>query len=124
MTNRVSISIDVPTLEQGESFYCQALGCELLNRSEGMSILQFDGIKIYLLEMSPDTHPIPGSEHVRSYKRHWTPVHLDFASDDLEASTALVKANGGNVEGGDSGDWGSIAYCSDPFGNGFDLIKE
>jgi predicted enzyme related to lactoylglutathione lyase len=35
----------------------------------------------------------------------------------------IILALGGSHEGGESGDWGSIAYCADPFGNGFCLIK-
>jgi predicted enzyme related to lactoylglutathione lyase len=31
---------------------------------------------------------------------------------------------GGIREGGDAGEWGSIAYCADPFGNGFCVINE
>jgi hypothetical protein len=29
---------------------------------------------------------------------------------------------GGIVEGQESGDWGSLTRCADPFGNGFCLV--
>ena len=121
----VSISIDVPNLDQAQAFYCSALGCTFLkNGSKGIRILDADNIQIYLLEKAVGSIPFQGSNHPRSYDRHWSPIHLDFGTSDIDASIKLVESNGGSVEGHDSGSWGSIAYCADPFGNGFCLIDE
>jgi hypothetical protein len=30
----------------------------------------------------------PGSDDIRRYDRHWTPVHIDFHVDDFEAVLA------------------------------------
>ncbi len=49
---------------------------------------------------------------------------MDFLRDDVKDTVAKVKEYGGAHEGGESGDWGEIAYCVDPFGNGFCVIKE
>ncbi len=74
--------------------------------------------------------PVPTSTHsassdiVRDYKRHWTPVHLDFLAENVDDIVKKVIHSGGLHEGGESGDWGLIAYCSDPFGNGFCVINE
>lgn len=60
---------------------------------------------------------------LRSYERHWTPVHLDFDVDDLDEAMAAVKRSGGTVESVQRGDWGGMAICADPFGNGFCVVS-
>jgi predicted enzyme related to lactoylglutathione lyase len=61
---------------------------------------------------------------VRNYERHWTPIHLDFLTKDIDVVVERIINHGGVHEGGESGNWGSIAYCADPFGNGFCVINE
>ena len=123
--SEVSISIDVPDLDRGQSCYCEALGCTFLKQgSEGIRVLDAGNVRIYLLRKEEGSAPFQGSTVVRTYTRHWSPIHLDFGTKDLESAAELVIAQGGVVEGGESGSWGSIAYCSDPFGNGFCLIRE
>ena len=123
--SNVSISIDVPDLDNAEAFYCTALGCAFLkNGSKGIRILDAGNVRIYLLEKPEGSSPFEGSTLTRSYERHWSPVHLDFGAKDVRASVRLIESHGGSVEGVESGKWGSIAYCSDPFGNGFCLIQE
>jgi hypothetical protein len=41
---------------------------------------------------------------------------------NIDEALYLVLKYGGSHEGGESGEWGSIAYCADPFGNGFCLV--
>ncbi len=121
----VSVSIDVPDLLEGVRFYSDALECtKLSDESETVVVLSAGNTRIYLLQREPGTAKSCSRETLRSYSRHWTPVHLDFAVDDVESAAARVLSAGGSVEGTDSGEWGSIAYCADPFGNGFCLIKE
>ncbi len=61
---------------------------------------------------------------MRSYTRHWTPVHLDFVVDDLGHATARAVAAGAVLERDvEHHDWGSIARFSDPFGHGFCLLR-
>jgi predicted enzyme related to lactoylglutathione lyase len=50
-------------------------------------------------------------------------VHLDFDVDDLDATIALVKRSSGTVESVKRGEWGAVALCADPFGNGFCLVS-
>ena len=121
---QVSISIDVPDLKQGETFYCGALGCAKLRDQGNMCVLSAGNADLYLLKKEPGSQPSTTSESQRSFQRHWTPVHLDFGVGDVEKAVALVLELGGKVEGGESGEWGAIAYCVDPFGHGFCLIKE
>ena len=72
---------------------------------------------IYLQEKEPGTKPLISSSVVRDYERHWTPIHLDFICDNVDELVSKIVELGGLHEGGDSGDWGSIAYCADPFGH-------
>ena len=121
----ISISIDVSDLEKAETFYVGALGCKKLrNQSDDMVVLTTANCEIYLQEKQAGTNPIPSGSVVRDYKRHWTPVHLDFLTDHIDEIVERIVQSGGFHEGGDSGDWGAIAYCSDPFGNGFCVINE
>ena len=121
---RISVSIDVSNLKQAETFYIEALGCEKLRDQGGMSVISAGNCDIYLQEKEAGTKPTPLESVKRDYGRHWTPVHLDFLAENVDEIVKRILQLGGQHEGGESGDWGSIAYCVDPFGNGFCVINE
>ena len=121
---KVSVSIDVSNLKQAETFYVDALGCKKLREQGGMSVISTGNCDIYLQEKEAGTNPIPSDIVKRDYSRHWTPVHLDFLAENIDEIVKRIIQLGGRHEGGESGDWGSIAYCADPFGNGFCIINE
>lgn len=122
---KISVSIDVSSLKKAEAFYVEALGCKKVrDQGSNMAVLSTENCNIYLQEKEAGTKPLVSSEVVRDYKRHWTPVHLDFLTKDIDVVVERVLQLGGLHEGGESGDWGSIAYCADPFGNGFCVINE
>ena len=118
----VRICIDVSDLDAASAFYCQALDCTEVGRSAGSVRLAADGNDLYLLLRAEGSTPSPAATEPRSFARHWTPVHLDFVVEDLARSTAGIIKLGGRIEGRESGDWGSLTRCSDPFGNGFCLL--
>ena len=89
-----------------------------------MTILSQGAVEIYLLDRSEGTKPTPDAASTRTYQRHWTPVHLDFGVDDVDAIADRIEAHGGAIEGKETGEWGAIAFCVDPFGHGFCIIKE
>ena len=121
MSQTISITIDVAELTKALNFYVQALSCQLKNKqSEDWAVISIGGLDINLIEKKEGT--IAAAKHKRSYKRHWTPVHLDFNVDSVEASMALVKNNGGTVEGHVVSEDSAFAHCSDPFGNGFCIV--
>ena len=121
---RLAICIDVPDLAAGTAFYCDGLGCRLASEHDGYNTLELDGTTIHVAGKEAGSHPVRGNEAVsRVYERHWTPVHLDFYVEDLEAALERVLALGATREGGAEGDWGAAAFCADPFGNGFCLLK-
>lgn len=120
-----TVSIDVPDLASAIRFYTQALGLKVKKEpTDSMATLQTLNLDIYLLKKADGTQACSESHTERTYSRHWTPVHLDFIVSDLHSALERAIAAGAKHEGGDQGDWGEIAYCSDPFGNGFCLIKE
>ena len=121
---KISVSIDVSNLKTAEAFYVEALGCKKIRDQGGMVVLSVENSDIYLQEKAAGTKPLVSSSDSRDYERHWTPIHLDFICDNVDELVLKVIEFGGLHEGGESGEWGSIAYCADPFGNGFCLINE
>lgn len=125
MSTTVSISIDVPNLAQGVAFYSGAFGFS--TKSEpvpGVAVLHGLNIELCLLEKPAGSQPSRKTTDQRKFERHWTPVHLDFHVDDLEASLRRVEALGAKREQVfENPEHGSAAFCSDPFGHGFCLLE-
>ena len=119
---RITVCIDVSDLERATAFYCNALGCTLRTSKQTHHTLDADGTTVHLSLKAEGTlaTPVPGT--VRSYTRHWTPVHVDFDVEDVDAVAAEVERFGGHVEEMKRGGWGAAAFCADPFGNGFCLL--
>jgi predicted enzyme related to lactoylglutathione lyase len=122
----IEICIDVPDLARGVRFYTDAFGFSKVSEPHpGIAFLAVDGMEITLLEKPPQSKPSPHTQDVRHYDRHWTPVHLDFHVDDVKA--ALDKAiSAGAVQEQlfENPNHGSIAFCADPFGNGFCILEK
>ena len=118
------INIDVPDIAAGIAFYTEALGLGVGRRfDEDFVELLGAPAPIYLLKKDAGTRIGPGGGGVRSYERHWTPVHPDFVVDDIEAGTARALAAGATLEAPmREAAYGRIAMFADPFGNGFCLI--
>ena len=121
--SRVSICIDVSDINKATSFYTQVLGCRIKTEKENSAELEVDNSTIYLVEMAEYSNPLIEGSDSRRYSRHWTPVHLDFHVTEIETSISLLREFGGKLEGQKSGDWGTAAFCADPFGNGFCMIE-
>lgn len=121
----ISVSIDVPNLEQGVRFYTNAFGFSKSSEPvRGVAILRAGDINICLLERSVGSKPSPHTTDARRYERHWTPVHLDIHVDDLKAALARALEAGATQEQVfHNARHGSAAFCSDPFGHGFCLIE-
>lgn len=119
----VNICIDVSNLQKASAFYVNVLGCKVESETDDNTKLSVDNVMIYLMEKKENTNPLIVGEDTRRYTRHWTPVHLDFHVNDIEIPVSLFSQYGGCLEGKESGDWGEAAFCSDPFGNGFCLLR-
>jgi catechol 2,3-dioxygenase-like lactoylglutathione lyase family enzyme len=122
---KVLVNLDVDDLEKGTLFYTDALGLSV-GRRFGPFAVELLGAEapLYLLVKKPGTPPFEGASASRTYDRHWTPVHLDFAVDDVEAAVALALAAGARQEGPiQDNKWGRMALMADPFGHGFCLLQ-
>lgn len=118
------VNIDVDDREKAAVFYCQGLGLSRGRRFPGTIELLGGPTPIYLLEKPAGSAAAPGGKTGRSYDRHWTPAHLDFVVDDVDAAVEKAVRAGASLEKpAASRSWGRIAMLADPFGNGFCLIQ-
>jgi predicted enzyme related to lactoylglutathione lyase len=120
------VNIDVDDLEKAVTFYRDALGLQPGRRLFDGSVVEMTGAssKIHLLAKAPGSTASSQAAINRSYGRHWTPLHLDFAVDDLESAVNRAVAAGAMLEGAiQTFNWGRIATLSDPFGHGFCLLQ-
>jgi catechol 2,3-dioxygenase-like lactoylglutathione lyase family enzyme len=125
MKMKYSVSIDVPSLDEGLRFYRDVLGLSEIARPVATYvILKCGDAQIGLIEKAAGSKPAKGSDDVRRYERHWTPVHIDFEVDDYEFFLAKAIGAGAKCEQKFEGGSGHppIAFCSDPFGNGFCVV--
>jgi predicted enzyme related to lactoylglutathione lyase len=122
----VHLSIDVPNLEAGLRFYGNVFGFrEKARPFPTMAILDANNLTVCMHEKAAGTKSSPGGSDVRRYERHWTPVHVDVHVEDLDAVLEKLRAEGGLVETEFRTEGPMpVAFCSDPFGNGFCVIGE
>ena len=122
----VLVNVDVDDLERAIAFYSSALGLRLERRLFNGMGAEMGGAssKIYLLTHPAGSRPAPGASSVRAYERHWTPVHLDFETEDIDAAVVRAVEAGAKLEGSIQGfAFGRLATLSDPFGHGFCLLE-
>ncbi len=121
----ILVNIDVPDLELGIAFYTEALGLTLSRRlGHDFAELLGSGTPIYLLVKASDTAPFVGAAQRRTYARHWSPVHLDFVVEDIEAAAKRACGAGATQEAPITDHaYGRLALFADPFGNGFCLLQ-
>lgn len=122
---KVLVNVDVDDLEGAARFYTRAFDLSIGRRFGPYAVELLGGdAPIYLLVKKPGTPPFEGAGPVRTYQRHWTPVHIDFAVEDVEGALARAVEAGARQEGPiRDHSWGRIAQLSDPFGHGFCLIQ-
>ena len=122
---RVTANVDVDDLERGIEFYRDGIGLTLARRLFSGSTAEMRGasVVLYLGVKPTGSLPAPGSINARDYRRHWTPVHLDFIVESIEVAVERAQQAGATLEQGveNHGPWGKGAVLSDPFGNGFCL---
>ncbi len=123
---QVIVNIDVDDLDKAIQFYTTALDLRLNRRLFDSSVAEMVGATatIHLLLKPTGTAPFDSSVVTRHYQRHWTPLHLDFAVEDIFASVERAVAACALLHGQiTTYRWGHLATLSDPFGHGFCLIQ-
>jgi predicted enzyme related to lactoylglutathione lyase len=116
--------VEVEDTEAGVAFYIAALGLTVRRRLTPRWVeLAGASIPIFILGNRSESFDAGGVAIAREFTRHWTPVHLDFVVDELDAWVRRARKAGAVVEREEAYDTFRMANCSDPFGNGFDLIQ-
>ena len=119
------VCVDVDDLEKAIAFYRDGLGLTP-GRRLGKYWVEMLGATspIDLLFEKPGTSPVIGSPAARDYRRHWTPVHLDFVVADIEDAVRRAQAAGAKPEREiQTKKWGRLANLADPFGHGICLLQ-
>lgn len=122
----VHVSIDVPELEAGLRFYGEVFGfVETARPFPTMAILDANNVTVCMHAKAAGSPSSSAGAERRRYERHWTPVHLDLHVADFDAVLDAIRARGGLVEH-ELRTQGPrpVAFCSDPFGNGFCVIAD
>ena len=118
------VNIDVDDLEKATRFYCDGLGLTVGRRFDGWTELIGAAAPIYLLPKAAGTPISPAANGKRDYRRHWTPVHLDFVVHDIRAAVKRARAAGATLEEDVKVHaYGLLAMLADPWGNGFCLLE-
>lgn len=120
------VNIDVDDLDKAVAFYSAGLGLNLRRRLFSGSVAEMAGASstIQLLLKPAGSSPAATIPAARRYERHWTPIHLDFAVEDIVAAVDRAVQAGATLEGPvQLHAWGYLATLSDPFGHGFCLLQ-
>lgn len=119
------VNLDVGDLAKAVEFYSAACGLKVGRRFGGLGVEMLGAsAPIYLLAKQSGTPAAEATAQRRTYDRHWTPVHLDFVVEDIEAAVARAVAAGAGLEKAiATRAWGKLALMADPFGHGFCFVQ-
>ena len=124
MSVSVVVNIDVPALKPAIEFYEAAVGAKVVRLlDDDVAELAYGSSMLCLLSKPAGSAATP-TGRVRELGRHWTPVHVDFVVESIDAAVARALAAGAKRES-ECIEWrGSRCVSfSDPFGHGFCLIE-
>ncbi len=122
---QLRICVDVDDVDRALDFYCRALGLRP-GRRQGNAWAELLGAAapIDVLANAAGTQASPTMAQLRSYARHWTPVHLDVVVAELDPAVARALACGATLERPvQVRAWGRMANLADPFGHGLCLLE-
>jgi predicted enzyme related to lactoylglutathione lyase len=113
------ICIDVDDVDRAVEFYGRGLGLTVVEHHPDWAQVKLGDQTFWIMKT-----PAGVQGHIsRDYRRHWTPVHLDFTVDDLDAAVKRAVDAGGKLEGEiQQSPKGGLANLVDPSGNGVDLV--
>jgi predicted enzyme related to lactoylglutathione lyase len=124
MSVSILVNIDVPELRPGIDFYEAAVGAKLVRLlDDDVAELTYGSAALCLLAKPAGSAATPAGQR-RELGRHWTPVHVDFIVDDIDAAVERALAAGAKREDA-CVEWrgSKCVTFSDPFGHGFCLIE-
>src|SRR3954466_4747585 len=111
---KLLVNIDVDDTDRAVAFYTAAFDLRV-GRRFGSAAVELLGAEapMWLLKKESATAPFPAAAQTRDYARHWTPVHFDFAVDDINAAVARAVAAGAKLETDvQSHSWGRMAVLA------------
>ncbi len=114
-----SICIDVDDVDRAVEFYGRGLGLTVVEQHPDWAQVKLGDQTCWIMKAPAGVQ----GQISRDYRRHWTPVHLDFTVEDIEAAVKRAVDAGRNLDGEiQRGPKGAMANMSDPSGNGVDLV--
>jgi predicted enzyme related to lactoylglutathione lyase len=114
-----SICIDVDDVDRAVEFYGRGIGLTVVEHHPDWAQVKLGDQTFWIMKAPTGVQ----GQISRDYRRHWTPVHLDFAVDDIDEAVKRVVDAGGKLEGEiQRGAKGAMANMVDPSGNGVDLV--
>ena len=124
---KLEICIDVDDVDRVVEFYGRGLGLTVVEHRPEWAKVMLEHQTFWIMKIPAG----PKGQIVRDYRRHWTPVHLDFIVDDIDSAVRRALDAGGrldrDIQRGDPepGNPASVdlANLSDPAGNGVDLVQ-
>jgi predicted enzyme related to lactoylglutathione lyase len=119
------VNLDVDDLGEGIRFYSSAFGLSVGRRFGNFGVEMLgSSAPIYLLAKDQGTPAAETTTQLRTYGRHWTPVHLDFVVEDIDLAVQTAVAAGARLEKPTTTHkWGKLALMADPFGHGFCFVQ-
>jgi predicted enzyme related to lactoylglutathione lyase len=120
---KMLLNIDVPDLEEAETFYAFAFDLVPARRF-GDEVVEMLGAETAIYLLKKQAGSTGAGTEARDYARHWMPMHVDVVVEDL--ARALARAlDAGAVQEGEIRDanWGRIVQIADPFGHGWCLLQ-
>ena len=119
------LNLDVDDLDKAVCFYRDAFGLKPGRRLGAVGVEMVGGpAPIYLLAKASGTPPSSAIPQPRTYQRHWTPLHLDFVVDKIDAAVARALSAGARLEQPVAEhEWGKLALLADPFGRGVCFVQ-
>ena len=119
------VNLDVGDLDKAIRFYCSAFELKVGRRLGALGVeLLGASAPVYLLAKDAGTAASAATAQRRTYERHWTPIHLDFVVDDIEAAVEKARSAGALLEKPiATHKWGKLAVMADPFGHGFCFVQ-
>ena len=119
------VNLDVDDLDKAIRFYSSAFALTVGRRfgAAGVEMLGSTA-PIYLLVKPAGTPASETTQQRRNYQRHWTPAHLDFVVDEIDAAVKRAVSAGAHLEQPiATHKWGKLALMADPFGHGFCFVQ-
>jgi predicted enzyme related to lactoylglutathione lyase len=119
------VNLDVDDLDAAVRFYAAAFGLKVGRHFGAVGVEMLGGpAPLYLLVKQAGSAAAETTGQLRSYARHWTPVHLDFVVDEIDSAVEKAVAAGAQLEQPVTTQaWGKLALMADPFGHGFCFVQ-